>query len=102
MLAHLNIVGLRKYAIELVNFLETEIFGEEGGYNKYLLQQKPIKPEYTKSLRSNPLFPLIKHDIFKDWKVYGKADTPEEIEQLHKYCYTADEKDYEPSILFKH
>lgn len=101
-LAHLNIVGLRQYAIELVNFLETEMFGEKGGYNKYQLQQKPIKSEYLKALRSNPLFPLIKHDIFKDWKVYGQAETAEEKEHLFKFCYTSDERDFEPSVLFKH
>lgn len=95
-------MGLRQYAIQLVKFLEIEIFGAEGGYNKYLEQPRPPRPEYMKTLRSNPLFPLIKYDIFKDWKVYGHVHSEEEKELLYKNCHTSDEKDYEPSILLKY
>ena len=102
MLAHLNVVGFRQYAIQLVNFLETEIYGEKGGYSKYLDQSKPLKPEYLLSLRNAPLFQLIKYDIFKEWKVYGHVRTSEEEELLFKNCFTNDEDDYEPSILLKY
>lgn len=101
-LAHLNVVGFRQYAIQLVNFLEEEIYGEKGGYNKYLEQSKPLKPEYLLSVRGAPLFHLIKYDIFKDWKVYGNVSTSEEEELLFKSCFTNDESDYEPSILLKY
>ena len=32
-LAHLNVVGFRRYAIQLVRFLEKEIYGSEGFYS---------------------------------------------------------------------
>jgi len=38
-LTHLNNVGFRRYAIEFVNFLETEIYGEVGGFEKFLNRQ---------------------------------------------------------------
>lgn len=41
-LAHLNIVGFRKYAIQFVNFLEKEIFSFKGGYTRYLAEN-PLK-----------------------------------------------------------
>lgn len=101
-LAHLNVVGLRRYAIQFVKFFETEIYGEEGGYQIHKEQAKPLKSDYLLRLRSNPLFPLIKYDVFKDWRVYGEVNTPEEVELLHQNCYTNDEKDFEASILFKY
>ena len=101
-LAHLNVVGFRQYAIEFINFLEVEIFGEKGGCRQYLEESRPLKSEYTRSLRSNPLYPLIKYDVFKEWKIYGSVSTNEEREQLYKNCFTANENDYEPSILLKH
>lgn len=102
LLAHLNVVGFRRYAVQFVKFFETEIYGEEGGYQIYKEQEKPLKSDYLLRLRSNPLFPLIKYDVFKEWRVYGEVNTPEEVELLHQNCYTNDEKDFEASILFKH
>lgn len=29
-------IGFRKYAVNLVKFLEKEIYGELGGYSKYI------------------------------------------------------------------
>ena len=100
-LAHLNIVGFRRYAIQLVEFLETEIYGEHG-YRYYQQLEKPLQIESPKILRTNPLFPLIKYDIFKDWKVYGQVYSSEEGEELYKHCCTNDQSDFEPSILLKY
>lgn len=100
-LAHLNVVGFRQYAIELVDFLEIEMFGEKGGHQKHLDEPRPLSIEYIKKIKSNPLFAIIKYDVFHEWKMYGEVNTPEEIEKLHKNCFTSDEKDYEPSILLR-
>lgn len=100
-LAHLNVVGFRLYAIELVNFLEKEMFGEIGGYKKFMDQPRPLSSEYLKKLKGNPLYAIIKYDVFKDWKIYGEVTNEEERRILYQNCFTSDEKDYEPSIILR-
>ncbi len=100
-LAHLNVVGFRIYAIELVNFLEKEMFGAIGGYKRHVEMERPLKIEYLKSIKGNPLFPIIKYDVLKEWAIYGEVTTDEERELLYKNCFTSDEVDYEPSIFLK-
>jgi hypothetical protein len=100
-LAHLNVVGFRKYAIELVNFLETEIFGGVGEYKKYLENKKNLSADYIRKLKTNPLYPIIKYDVFKDWKIYGETGDQEETKKLHDNCFTSDPADYVDSILLK-
>lgn len=100
-LAHLNVVGFRPYAIELVNFLEMEMFGEIGGYKIHNEMTKPLKLEYQKKIRQNPLFAIVKYDVLKDWRIYGEVTTDEEKELLYKNCFTSDEEDYKISIFLK-
>eukprot|EP01016_Furgasonia_blochmanni_P053503 TRINITY_DN8654_c0_g1_i8.p3 TRINITY_DN8654_c0_g1~~TRINITY_DN8654_c0_g1_i8.p3 ORF type:complete len:162 (-),score=33.73 TRINITY_DN8654_c0_g1_i8:181-666(-) len=38
MLSSLNVLGFRKYAVVLIDFFEVEVFGEMGGYDKWLAQ----------------------------------------------------------------
>lgn len=45
-LCHLNVVGFRKYAINLVDFLEKEIYGEEGGYTNFINKDNPDFKSY--------------------------------------------------------
>ena len=56
LLAHLNLVGFRIYAKELVKFLEIEIYGREGFYD-----DTPLK----KLRDPNPM---------KDWCVLGDVN----------------------------
>jgi len=95
------VVGFRIYAIELVNFLEKEMFGAIGGYKRHVEMERPLKIEYLKSIKGNPLFPIIKYDVLKEWAIYGEVTTDEERELLYKNCFTSDEVDYEPSIFLK-
>jgi hypothetical protein len=99
-LTHMNVVGFRKYAIELVKFFETEIYGSEG-YKQFLSQPKPLKGDYIRRMKNNPLYPLVQYDVFKIWKMYGEVHTKDEKDELHKNCFTTNEKDYEESIYFK-
>ncbi len=100
-LANLNVVGFRQYAIEFVNFLEVEIYGEIGGYKKYNNAFKKINDDDLLNIWRNPLFRLHKYDIFKEWKVFGSVSTLEEQQELYKSCCTNDPTDYQPSILLK-
>jgi len=100
-LAHLNIVGFRAYAIELVHFLEKEMFGEVGGYWKYLSMGEKLDTEYVRQLKQNPLFPVIKHNVFKDWRLLGEVVIPEDKEKLFGLLFIDDEKELEPSILLR-
>jgi len=100
-LAHLNIVGFRAYAIELVNFLEKEMFGEVGGYIKYLRQQDPMPLDFLRQLKQNPLFSIIKHNVFKDWRLLGEVSSPIDKDKLYGLCFATDEKDFEPSVLLR-
>lgn len=59
-LSFLNITGFRKYAIELVKFLEKEIYGENG-YLEFILDDSDLKSKF-KDLNS-PLKLLAKHDV---------------------------------------
>ena len=56
-LAHLNITWFRKYAIELVKFLEKEIYGEEGFYEKYVYRKKKLG-QIKKPKTNTPLYNL--------------------------------------------
>lgn len=77
------------------------MFGVKGGYKIHIDQPRPFKIEYLRSIKTNPLFPIIKYDVLKDWKIYGEVKTNEEKELLYKNCFTSDEKDYGPSILLR-
>jgi len=99
-LTHMNVVGFRKYAIELVKFFEVEIYGCEGGYLQFTGQPKPLKGDYIRKLKNNPLYDLIRYDVFKIWKAYGQCNGKTETEELYKFCFTHNENDYEDSIYF--
>mmetsp|Transcript_14808 Transcript_14808/g.12615 ORF Transcript_14808/g.12615 Transcript_14808/m.12615 type:complete len:242 (-) Transcript_14808:150-875(-) len=100
-LAHLNITGFRKYAIELVKFIEIEMFGELGGYKKFQETKRPLDPSYLVKLKVNPLYPIIKYDIFFEWKIYGECNTQKEWDDLHKNCFATEAKEYEDSVFLK-
>ena len=97
----MNVVGFRKYALELVSFLEIEIYGSKGGYKSFLEQPRPLKGDYIRKLKNNPLYALIIHDVFKIWKIYGEVTTSQEKEELMKNCFTSSKEDFENSIYFK-
>ena len=98
MLAHLNVVGFRNYAIELVNFIEVEMTGQSGGYEKYV--KSLYRTEELRNLKQNPLYPILKFDVFKEWKMYGECRSQEEWDLLYKNCFTSETQDYAPSIIF--
>ncbi len=76
MLLTLNLTGFRQYAIHLVKFLEKEIYGEEGIYEKHF--QKKIK--FTGiSKQKAPLCELRKFDPMKRWWMLG------EVGKQHEY-----------------
>lgn len=77
------------------------MFGKVGGYKEFVDQPRPLNTEFVKKIKGNPLYPIIRYDVFKDWKIYGEVTTEEEKETLHKNCFTSDEKEYEPSIILR-
>lgn len=77
------------------------MFGKVGGYKEHLEQPRPLKIEYLRKIKPNPLFSIIKCDVFKEWKIYGEVKTIDENKELLKNCFTTDEEDYEDSILLK-
>jgi hypothetical protein len=95
------VVGFRTYAIEFVNFLEKEMFGEQGGYWKYLSQGENPDLEYLRSLKQNPLYPVIKNNVFKDWRLLGDVVIPEDKEKLFALLFITDEKELEASVLLR-
>lgn len=101
-LAHLSITGFRNYAIELVKFLETEMFGCEGGYEIYLANKAAMTDKkYFEELKENPLFPIVKYNVFKDWKIYGETHSDYELQVLYANCLSNDADDYNPSVYFQ-
>ena len=77
-LTHLNNVGFRKYAIELVKFFEAEIYGGFGGYAEYKTTKKFLAED-------PPLKELAdKKGTYDVWSFYGEAQTEEEIKNLEK------------------
>jgi len=81
-LTHMNVVGFRKFAIELVDFLETEIYGSKGGYKHFLEQPRPLKGDYIRKLKNNPLYPLITYDVFKTWRIYGETHNEDQKKRV--------------------
>lgn len=71
-LAHLNVVGFRRYAKQLVKFLEKEIYGYEGYYLKIKCGNSQFNTIYC------PLKILRSYEIktMKNWWLYG--DIPSE------------------------
>lgn len=93
---HLNNVGFRRYAIELVNHWEKEIYGEAGGYEMYLKNKK------SKNFEQAPLKKLARwEDVFKVWSYYGdhKGD-PERIKLLEANCFMKFDN-YKESVFFE-
>lgn len=90
-MTHLNNVGFRKYAIEFINFIEVEIFGEIGGYDKY-----KENPSFLTD-KDPPLKKLVKYRAFNEWFWYGDR-VDKSI--LYKNCITDDPEDFEDSIFF--
>ncbi len=62
--AHLNIVGFRKYAIELVKFLEKEVYG--GSKKMYDKNDKKRNENADAALKV-----LIKNEFFEEWEQFG-------------------------------
>jgi len=92
-LMHLNNVGLRAYAIELVRHLEKEIYGEIGGFNAY---------QTTNKIANNtaPLKDLARINVFETWSWYGEAVHEDEIAKLEKNTFMKYPDDFKESIYF--
>jgi len=99
-LTHLNNVGFRRYSIELVNFLEKEIYGQVNGYEKF----KTKNPDFNvKAFEKAPLKDLAKvSGAFEVWRLYGDhKDDPEKIQLLEKNCFAKYPEDFQDSIFFQ-
>ena len=71
-LASLNINGFRRYAIELVKFLEVEIYGEVGVYESLLYENKHLRTSYKPRTKDCPLSCLIQVDPMSNWWKQGQ------------------------------
>ncbi len=83
-----------------MDFLETEMFGSIGGYQKFLTT-KDLTSDYFKELKLNPLYPVIRFNVFKDWRVLGRCQSPEEYTKLYAMCFVNSSSDLEASILLR-
>lgn len=77
------------------------MFGEVGGYWKYISQGSNPDMEYLRSLKQHPLFCIVKHNVFRDWRLLGEVVIPEDKEKLYALLFITDEKELEPSILLR-
>lgn len=100
-LTHLNNVGFRRYAVQLVNFLEKEIYGEVGGYKKFTEGDKSFN---KKAFEEAPLQKLSKMSkVFPTWAMYGDHyNDPKRIELLEQNCFGKYPDDFQDSVYFRH
>jgi len=98
-LTHLNNVGFRRYAIELVNFLEKEIYGQQNGYELFTSKNKDFD---QKAFEKAPLQKLAKvNGAFPVWVFYGDhKDDSEKIQLLEKNCFAKYPEGFQDSIYF--
>ncbi len=93
----LNNTGFRRYAIQLVEFLEKSIYGQVGGYelfNKKKLDQKVVAGAPLGVLTQFP-------DFFPTLQLYGDhQNNPEKIQALEENCFANYPEDFENSIFF--
>lgn len=78
-LTHMNNVGFRRYAHQLVDFLMAEMKGDSRNVEGYPLS-------------------FLKKDWVTTFAKYGSKATKSDRNQ---FCFTSDEKDYEDGIYFK-
>lgn len=115
----MNVVGFRRYAIELVNFLEVEIYGEIGGYEKTQINElntadlnngkteKKVDTTLAKKIiiinEKSPLEGLKRiSGTFEFWVLYGDhKDDPKKINILSENCLADYPEDFKDSIYFK-
>jgi hypothetical protein len=93
-LTHLNNVGFRRYAIELVKHFEKEIFGEVGGFQKYKATKKCDNA-------NAPLRELAGKSVFETWSWYGEAKTEADQKNLQKNSFMKYPDDFKESIYFE-
>jgi len=99
-LTHLNNVGFRRYAIKLVDFLEKEIYGEVGGYQKFEDDSKNFN---KKAFEAAPLRKIANvSGAFPIWRLYGDHKNDEKrIALLAKNCFSKYPEDFADSVYFQ-
>jgi len=100
-LTFLNNVGFRKYAIQLVNFLEKEIYGDVGEFKKFLGQ---AVQNINKSAFKNAPLKSIAKDIntFKTLSIYGDHhNDPQQIKELEENCFCKYPDGFRDSVYFQ-
>ena len=96
-LACLNTLGFRKYAIELVNFFEIEIFGEKGAYKKFKEKDKTFN---TEAYDNAPLMKLSMSKVFEIFVIYGDHENnPKKIKLLEDNCLCKYPDDFQDSVF---
>lgn len=76
------------------------MFGEVGGYLKFL-NQNEITSDYRRELKHNPLYHVIKHNAFKDWRALGRAESIPDLEKLYSMCVANSASDLDESVYFR-
>jgi len=101
-LTFLNNVGLRKYAIQFVNFMEKEIYGEIGGYKKFKTIQN-AKSMNKSALANAPLKKLAADtSIFEIMSIYGDHhNDPQKIKELEENCFCKYPDGFQDSVYFQ-
>lgn len=95
-------MGFRKYACELVKQYEKEIYGEVGGYEKYLKFNATKKGNLPEGFEEAPLNKLAgRKQAFEAWVAYGEHnDDPNKIKELEKNTFMKYPEDFKDSIYF--
>jgi len=98
-LACLNITGFRRYAIQLVNFLEKEIYGQANGFELYMKNSKEFD---QKAFQTAPLKKFVeKPQIFQILSHYGDHhDNLQRIKLLEENCLAKYPEDFQMSVYF--
>ena len=99
-LTHLNNVGFRRYAVSLVDFLEKEIYGELGAFEKFCEESSKFN---KKAFAEAPLRKIARmRGAFEVWEMYGDhKDDPERIKLLEKNCFSKYPEGFKESIYFE-
>jgi len=98
-LAFLNNIGFRRYAIKLVEMLEKEIYGEVGGYEKYIQKDREFD---KKAFDKAPLKDLAKENTFKIFSMYGDhQNNPKRIQLLEENCFSIYPEGFVDSVFFE-
>lgn len=86
-LCHMNNCGFRRYAIQLVKFLEFEIYGDLS-FEKFTKDSRLLAVKIQDIESTSPLKMLARLKVYEEWMIYGDIDynNEESVQILQDNC----------------